>query len=295
MKIRVIDFESSGDSPDGDRYGLVEVGYVDVVSTSADLLGAPIEWIVVEPDPAKQSRLCNPGAQIPPETAAVHHILDEDVAGARPWKAVLFALLRETIAEGIEHFAAHGAKMEALWFHPDWWFQVGHDALPFIDTYKCALRLWPDAPLHSNMGLRYHRRPGGLVRSTGLPAHRALPDAYVTAFHVRDMLNEGAELKTLLEWSSQPALTVKCRVGRFRNGGAGTPWAEVDDGMLHWILDKGDFDEDVIFTVKHHLALRRQAEAEEAAADDLNQQFRANGIPVDGDPTTLDPNQGALL
>lgn len=290
MRIRTIDFESTGDSPDGDKHGLVEIGFVDVVSTSSDLLGAPVDWIVETPG-WDQSRLCNPGVPIPPETAAIHHIIDADVADARPWKRVLRALLKQSVADGVEYFAAHGAKMEELWFHRDWWFDVEHDPIPFIDTFKCALRLWPDAPLHSNMGLRYHRMPEGLIRELGLPAHRALPDAYVTAFHVRDMLNEGAEIKKLLEWSTLPALTVRCYIGDYRNGGKGTPWPEVETSMLHWILGK-DFPEDTVFTVRHHLQLREQAAAEEAQTDDLNEQLRANGLPVDGEP---DPAQGAMV
>ena len=38
--------------------------------------------------------------------------------------------------------------------------------------------------------LRNLRRPEGLVHERGLPAHRAGPDTYVTAHHLRDMLNE---------------------------------------------------------------------------------------------------------
>ena len=53
--------------------------------------------------------------------------------------------------------------------------------------------------------LRYLRRPEGLDHDKGLPAHRALPDAYVTAHHLRDMLNT-VSLEQLLEWSREPGL-----------------------------------------------------------------------------------------
>ena len=42
-------------------------------------------------------------------------------------------------------------------------------------------------PIFSNQRLRYQRRSVGLVHEMGMPAHRALPDAYVTAHHLRDM------------------------------------------------------------------------------------------------------------
>ena len=49
--------------------------------------------------------------------------------------------------------------------------------------------------------LRYMRRPVGLDHQTGLPAHRAMPDAYVTAHHLRDMLNM-VSLDRLIAWST---------------------------------------------------------------------------------------------
>ena len=65
------------------------------------------------------------------------------------------------------------------------------------------MRLWPDSPSFSNQVLRYWRKPEGIDHERGLPAHRAFPDAYVTAFHLRDMLNE-ASVAQLIEWSNQP-------------------------------------------------------------------------------------------
>jgi len=122
-------------------------------------------------------------------------------------------------------------------------------------------RLWPEAPSHSNQALRYWRRPIGLDRAVAPSGHRAYQDAYVTAFLLRDLLSL-ASLEDLIEWSSEPALQVRCHIGKWR----GTPWSEVDDGFLHWILGK-DFDEDVVFTVKHELDRReKELRASEAAA-----------------------------
>ena len=70
-------------------------------------------------------------------------------------------------------------------------------------TYKCALRLWPELPSHSNQVIRYERRPHVLDRALGLPAHRAGPDAYVTAHHLRDMLDL-VGLEQLIAWSAEP-------------------------------------------------------------------------------------------
>ncbi len=305
MLIRVLDFESTGDSPDGDKQGLCEIAYVDVVSTSVDLAGGPLDWVIAPIDPARQSRLVNPGVPIPPETAAVHNIIDDDVADARPWKHALAALVKASVEDGVDYWAAHGADMEKLWFHIDWWFAAGRDPIPFLDTYKAALRLWPEAPLFSNAGLRYHRKPVGLIREMAFPTHRALPDAYVTAHHIRDMLNEGAAIAKILEWSNEPALTIRCYVGDWRKGGKGTPWPEVDTGMLRWIVDKYD-KPDIVYTAQHHLTLRAEAERAERERAELDAQLKANGLPLgpveDGAPAPPagpapeqpDPNQESL-
>lgn len=296
-RIRVLDFEASHLSPA--EGGLVEIAYTDVVARNTDLAGEPCDWEVGD----SKVRRCNPGIAIPADTAAIHHIIDDDVAAEPNWKGLLANLIKRSPEEGVIAWAAHSMSFESLWMHPEW---MGPSPLPLICTYKAALRLWPDAPLHSNMGLRYHRRPVGLDRERALPAHSALADSYVTAFHLRDMLNDGAPLEQLVEWTKLPALTVRCYIGDARNGGKGTPWPEVDEGLLRWILSK-DFDEDTVYTVRHELERRAQAAREEQERRELDAQMRANGLPEgpvdDARPigsgslnsAHADVNQGTLL
>lgn len=250
MLIRIFDLETTGFTPD--VAGVCEVAFVNLVSTAEDLAGDATGWKV---EPGISSWLTHPGMPIPPETSAIHHIVDKDVA-----KAPSFALVCNAIfsAPGTEVAAlgAHNAKFEQQWLTPP----VVRNA-PWICTYKCALRLWPDAPGHSNQALRYWLKPEGLDRAIASVAHRAGPDAYVTAFLLREQLKL-APLDKLIEWSSEPALQVRCFIGKWR----GTPWREVDSGFLHWVAERG-FDEDVLFTVKTELERRRaEAQAEREAA-----------------------------
>src|SRR3546814_20802012 len=81
---------------------------------------------------------------------------------------------------------------------------------------------------HSNNALRYHLNPEGLDRRRALPTHRALPDAYVTAFTLREALNAGNSVEKLIQWTNEPALLVRCKIGeKWRNGGKGPPWKDV--------------------------------------------------------------------
>jgi exodeoxyribonuclease X len=122
--------------------------------------------------------------------------------------------------------AAHRAAFEQRWCLP-----ALTGRTPWICTYKCALRLWPEAPTHSNQGLRYFRRPEGLDRATSLPAHRAGPDAYVTAHLLRDMLAL-ATLEQLLAWSAEPALLPRVPFGPHR----GRSWRDLDEAALDRII-----------------------------------------------------------
>lgn len=246
MIIRVIDLETTGFAPPEAK--VCEVGWCDLIPRAADLLGAPVNWI--EADGAGQ--LCDPGVPIPPETSAIHHIIDDDVRGLRTFEQ-LWGEINNDDAPDI--FAAHSAKFERQFIDDE---MTG--GRPWICTYKAALRLWPDAPSHSNQALRYWRRPPGLSREIASVAHRAFPDAYVTAHLLCEMLNDGAETAQLIRWTEEPALQVRCHIGKWR----GTPWREVDDGFLYWVSQR-DFDEDVLFTVQHEME-RRNRESVEAAS-----------------------------
>jgi exodeoxyribonuclease X len=245
--IRIFDLETTGFDPA--TAGVCEFAYCNLVSEAVDLAGDPINWEVE----SGVEKLVNPGHPIPPETSAIHHIIDDDVKDADPLPAVLAQTLHDfaEVDEEIVAYAAHNAKFERLFLTPE---LVGN--APWICTYKAALRLWPEAPGHSNQTLRYWRNPFGLDRAVANAAHRAFPDAYVTAFLLRDMLNDGATVKQLIEWTEQPALQFRCQIGKWR----GTPWREVDWGFLAWVSER-DFDEDVIFTVRHEMERREKEQA----------------------------------
>jgi exodeoxyribonuclease X len=291
--IRVIDAEFEGKPELGG--GVIELGYHDIVARDVDLAGTPINWEVGD----GKSRLCNPGCPISPDAQAVHFIDEEDVKDAPDWRALMKGFLKQAKADGVIAFGAHNASAERAWVHPEW---EGAD-IPFICSLKAAYWTWPTAPSFKNNGLRFWRRPEGLVREMAEPAHRAQKDAYTTAFHIRDLLNiEGVSVAQLIEWTNKPALLPRCKFGDYRdtNGGMGTPWAEVEVSLLHWVLGKS-FDEDTMFTARYWLEKHEmdQREAEERRA--LNAQLEANGLPTEPVPgeaparPLADENQGELI
>ncbi len=247
--IVAVDLETTGFEPPEAK--VVEIGLCRLDGRRGLLPDAYGDW---RAEDAWLALLVNPGEPIPPETSAIHHIVDEDVRRFDDWAATIEGL-RPIFAPpadgGVEvvAFAAHNMKMERQWLDAE----IGTGA-PWIDTWKCALRLWPDAPSHANQALRYWRKPATIDRATATPAHRAGPDAYVTAHLLAAMLQE-ASLEQLVAWSAEPALLTRIPFGQLR----GEPWSEADDGLLEWVLHPArDFDENVKHTARVELERRRE-------------------------------------
>lgn len=229
--IRVVDFETTGMEP---PFEVVEVGLCDVVKASPT---SP--WIVEEPI----SWLCGVQA-IPPETRAVHWISMAETAGLEPFDAT--ALIEQSSDVAI--LAAHNMEFENRWLHAD-------GILPLLCTYKAALRVWPDAPGHSNSVLRCWLEDQGLVALTdslAQPAHRAGPDAYVTAHILAALFATGATGKEMVAWTREPRLLPRCPIGKFR----GVPWAEVEGGFLAWMLAQPSMEEDLKWLARRELDRR---------------------------------------
>lgn len=91
------------------------------------------------------------------------------------------------------------------------------------------------------------------MHAIGLPAHRAMPDAYVTAHHLRDMLNEST-FEQLVEWSREPGLLPRVPSGTER----GKSWDQRDIAILQ--VFARDRDTDVRFSAETELHRRGDAE-----------------------------------
>lgn len=230
---------------------LSRVYTLDFETTGIDAKTAsPVEIGVVCKDFEYESFI-NPGIPIPPETSAVHQIVDEDVAAYPDWatiKGTFHNLLDDE--EGLPILVAHNAQYEKDIlgeFRPVLW----------ICTYKAALRVWPDAPNHKNETLRYWLGLGtGRGRSGYNAAHSALHDARVT-FLLLQALLEHATLEQLIEWTEVPAKLPRMPMGKH----FGQTWDTVPAPYLTWVCAQKDMREDVKFCAEEELKRRRIANA----------------------------------
>jgi exodeoxyribonuclease X len=225
--IRVVDLETTGLNLDDE---VVEIGAVDLDICTREICDVA-------------SQIVRPGKPIPPQASAIHHLTDVDVADAPRWPDVWPQIFNSN--PSVVAFASHNANFDGRWLSGD---LLG--GKPLICTCKAALRVWPEAPEHKNQTLRYWLNLP-VDRDRTMPTHRALPDAYVTA-HLLGQLLDRASVDDLVSWSSQPALLPKVTFGKH----FGSKWADVPVDYMNWVISKGDFDENVMYTVKFELARR---------------------------------------
>jgi len=241
--IRAIDLETSGEEPDA--VDIVEVGWCSLIPVYTDS-ETPSFWDLTHP----KSLLVKPTNPITPESSAVHHILDEDVQHADNVDDVL-----ELALDGPHDMilAAHNASYEMG--------LIGHRNLRWIDTYKVAVVLAPQAPAFKLQVLRYWLELN-IDRLTAAPAHRAGPDAYVCAALIHRILAAGkATVDEMVEISRGPIFLPRLMFGKH----AKDPVAHVPSGYLEWILKENErsnpgegFDENVVFTAETELENRRR-------------------------------------
>jgi exodeoxyribonuclease X len=228
--IRVIDFETTGTDP-AEGAKVCEVGTCDV----------HLERRQVE---MPQSWLCGVD-RMPPEVRAVHHISLGECFTWGPFDAAMM-FNRSNPADAI---AAHNAEFETKFFA---------SPVPVICTYKAALRVWPEAPSHSNGTLRYWLEDAGKIKpdhELTQPAHRAGPDAYVTAHILMALFDAGATGRDMVAWTKEPRLLPTCPIGKFR----GQPWSEVEAGFLGWMLRQPTMEADLKWNAEREIARRGSA------------------------------------
>lgn len=194
--------------------------------------------------------LCSISCEIHPAAQATHHIDSKDLEG----KPHVNDWLRKHWPTDVSFIVAHNAPFDRGFMAPRL-DDCGLRNEPWIDTYRCARHLWPDAPAYGNQTLRYWLKLNvdGLI-PPGLYAHRALYDALVTTRLFQKML-ESKTIHELHALTNTPVLLQKISFGKH----FGTAWKDVPYDYLTWMKREsakkpGSFDEDTMHTVNHWLS-----------------------------------------
>lgn len=226
--IRVIDFETTG--TELPQAQVCEVGICDL-HLEERRIAPPKTW------------MCRVN-EMPPAARAVHHISLAECEAWDPFDPV------PLFSDPCNAIAAHNSGFETKFFVPP-----AH----VICTYKSALRIWPSAPGHSNGVLRYWLQDQGKISPDHVmtqPAHRAGPDAYVTAHILLALFDAGATGRDMIAWTKEPPVLPTCPIGKFR----GKPWAEVEGGFLGWMLRQPTMEDDLKWNAEREISRRSKGE-----------------------------------
>lgn len=233
MRLRVVDLETTG----GDRTSeIIEVGIVDVLRDGEG-------WRALPP----VTRLFRPRGPISFHAMAVHHLTPADFCDEDP-HCDEFLLREMFLAERADVMVAHSARFERGFIA-----DTATGGLPWICTVRSAKAVWPQAPGHSNQVLRYWR---GLALDPAManPAHRAGPDAWVTAHLLIDLLKE-ATVEQMLAWTNEPRTLDRIPFGKHR----GKAWFEPPEDYLRWMVAQADMDSDAVAAARQELDRRSAA------------------------------------
>ena len=231
--LRVIDIETTGLAPPAE---IIEFGRVDVNTNGTVKIGPPL------------ARLYRPLNGIPPETMAIHHLTETDFKPDTPICTVERLQLAVWGGPKPDALVAHNCDFERSFISSS----ISKN-LPWICTYRVALRVWPEAPLHSNQVLRYWKGLN-LDPALAMPPHRAGPDAWVTAYLLAELL-QIVSVEEMISWTSQPKQFPSMPFGIHR----GRRWRDIPTPYLEWLARQAGMDRDVISCAELELKSRLSA------------------------------------
>lgn len=239
MLFRVFDTETTGLPVKGEpnKHQIIELGYTDVLKEGDYYRILPGKTSFVQAE-----------TPVDIEARATHHITDEEIAGGIS-QADAIAMFLEGDPD---YFVAHNIEFDRQ-FLP-----VRDDQA--LCTLKAATHAWEDAPRHSNGVLRYYLdfnqpksyRPYFDV-SRSMPAHRAQPDTYVTAFILIELLQKFSPGE-LMGFTLQPRKIIKWPMGQFFGKLLTDPCADL--GYFRWVIGKADMDPDLVHACKLEMQRR---------------------------------------
>lgn len=216
--LRIIDFETTGIPSEDNPHSVVEAAFIDIDAETKQ-------------EVSNYKTLVVPTTDMDLEARAVHHISHEEATGKGLRWAIVASKIEEKSDDQVIVYVAHNADYEKNFFNPD-------GAL-WIDTYKVALKLYPDAPKHSNQVLKYFLD----IRDADNhhPPHRALPDCRVTSKILIKMADK-IKLNEMIHISKQPPYLTKMPFGKHY----GEKFEDIPHDYLRWISGQSDIDEAVI-------------------------------------------------
>lgn len=203
--------------------------------------------------------LIDPERPIPQNTIDIHHITNEMVQG-KPKAAEVLPKVLKLIGNHI--IVGHGIQLDVNFINEE----CKRSRIPcnleknqFLDTLRMA-RLYGESPVNSLQRLRQHFN----IAEEG--AHRAMSDVIVN-IEVFKYLAEGFKTtQDLLKRLEKPISLKAMPLGKYK----GRPFSDIPLEYLQWAAHK-DFDQDLLFSIRNELKLRKKGERFNQASNPFSQ------------------------
>lgn len=203
--------------------------------------------------------LIDPEIPISEVSMAIHHITPAMVQGKPKIQNVLPKVIRMI---GNHIVIGHGIQMDLSFLQESSnRYEIAHpfNSLISIDTLRLA-RLYGESPTNSLERLRQHFN----IEAEG--AHRAMSDVIVNISVFKYLSNTFKTTQQLLERLKKPILLKNMPLGKYK----GRPFSEIPIEYLKWAAH-GDFDQDLLFSIRSELQKRSQGGRFEQASNPFSQ------------------------
>ncbi|MGR3973766.1 MAG: DUF3820 family protein [Candidatus Rhabdochlamydia sp.] len=203
--------------------------------------------------------LVDPEQPISEASMAIHHITDAMVEGKPKIQTVLPQIIEMVASYPV---IGHGIQMDLSFLAEACKrYKIPHPflSLTFIDTLRLA-RLYGESPTNSLERLRQHFN----IQAEG--AHRAMNDVTVNIRVFEYLSKPFKTTEQLLDRLTKPIMLKNMPLGRYK----GRPFSELPLDYLKWAL-RGDFDQDLQFSLKSELQKRTKGACFEQASNPFAQ------------------------
>ncbi len=207
------------------------------------------------------NELCSTEQEISVEAMEVHHITPHIIADKPPYGDTVFSKRLASLNHPENYLIAHNISFDLGMVEKEGF--VNHCQL--IDTVRCAKHLYPELPYHRLQYLRYalrlYKEEQKEAEKIGITikAHEAIGDVLILKLllsqltkRCKETFPEEKVMEKLVMLTQTPVMMQTFKFGKYK-GRIIEEIAQEDMGYLKWMRKNLDLDEDLAYTLDHHL------------------------------------------
>jgi DNA polymerase III epsilon subunit-like protein len=211
--------------------------------------------------PEVYNELCQSEVPISLEAMEIHGITNEMLIDKPSFEALTFTSMIQKYNSSSNYLIAHNINFDLGMLQKEGF----ENQYITIDTLRCAKHLLPDLPNHRLQYLRYalelYKTEEEEAKNLNMTitAHDALSDVLILKLLVSKLVAivkeqslSNTPMHYLTELTTQPVLLKTFQFGKYK-GRTIQEVVKEDRGYLEWMLNNMELDEDLKFTLEHHL------------------------------------------